>query len=478
MEVPAPPSPPPGGGGRVRAAVGARVARAGAGAGAGPALLLRGPGAAEGGFSASAAGQACEAGQGLGAAVARATAPRAGAGASAAAVAGRLLGEVCEQWRAQGWLPRDGRARTNRDGAAMVLPAEFVALVAARRGPPVPALLVLECAERLRGEAHARLLNTLLRLEELAGEEAETDVVVVLVSTLGWESLRHAGLTGTDPEEVLLDAPTPRELQDRLIAERPVEPHPEAWDGFVRALVPALRHTTTSVHDAWVLAEELFPVYCRPVGEGRAAATDAQALYAACSGAFKEVLQVFNREGVFGILKRRQALEGQGPGKRKAAAAQRQQAHLQIPYFSKLLLLAAFLASSNPSGADNRLFSEGGRKRRRKNVHAVDRAADAALEAKLLGPGTFTLERLMAIFSCLVRNEWQTEEDEWLHIERGAHSVETYTQVRNLVALRLLSQSGGDLLEGARYRCNAPEAVARELARSLGVDLQAYLLYV
>jgi len=41
-----------------------------------------------------------------------------------------------------------------------------------------------------------------------------------------------------------------------------------------------------------------------------------------------------------------------------------------------------------------------------------------------------------------------------------------------------LEQSGGDLLEGARYRCNLDEQAAREIARGVNIPLDTYLTYV
>ena len=64
---------------------------------------------------------------------------------------------------------------------------------------------------------------------------------------------------------------TPRELRELLLAEKPPEVRgageatawacdpQEAWPGFVDALIPSLAHTSSSIHDARALAEELLP---------------------------------------------------------------------------------------------------------------------------------------------------------------------------------------------------------------------------
>lgn len=48
-------------------------------------------------------------------------------------------------------------------------------------------------------------------------------------------------------------------------------------------------------------------------------------------------------------------------------------------------------------------------------------------------------------------------------------------QVSSLVALRLLEQSSGDVLEGQLYRCNLAEDAAYRLAANVGLSLAHYL---
>ena len=58
------------------------------------------------------------------------------------------------------------------------------------------------------------------------------------------------------------------------------------------------------------------------------------------------------------------------------------------------------------------VFDPGYKKRSRKNVQASDRAAEAEAEARLRGPHTFSLERLLHIFYVLCQREGAEEEEE------------------------------------------------------------------
>jgi hypothetical protein len=48
-------------------------------------------------------------------------------------------------------------------------------------------------------------------------------------------------------------------------------------------------------------------------------------------------------------------------------------------------------------------------------------------------------------------------------------------QVTSLVALRLLEQCGGDVLDGQLYRCNLGEAAAEALGHNVRLRLTDYL---
>jgi hypothetical protein len=53
--------------------------------------------------------------------------------------------------------------------------------------------------------------------------------------------------------------------------------------------------------------------------------------------------------------------------------------------------------------------------------------------------------------------------------------AEVLQQVSSLVALRLLDQSGGDVLEGQVLRCNLGEEVAAALGANVDLRLTDYL---
>ncbi|RKP02944.1 hypothetical protein CXG81DRAFT_24441 [Caulochytrium protostelioides] len=200
---------------------------------------------------------------------------------------------------------------------------------------------------------------------------------------------------------------------------------------------------------------------------------------------------------------------------------------LPLPYDTKFLLLAAYLASANPPKLDAHFYtrsgpedgarpraltgrgrgrgrgSRGGRGRggtdaaRGAGDHAAVAAAAAAAASTLAqmapharGPRAFPLERLLAIFHAIVPARG-TKRGVAGGVRSSAGAVSTHAQVALLIALRLLLRAGGGgggtgpgaavggaalRLDDVRLKCNVPYELAREVSASVSFDLDIYLV--
>ncbi len=143
-----------------------------------------------------------------------------------------------------------------------------------------------------------------------------------------------------------------------------------------------------------------------------------------------------------------------------------------LPYYTKYLLSAAYLASYNPARQDLAFFTKASEKKRRKRgggtaVSHFRPSKHRKIQRRLLGPQAFVLERLLAIFHAIVPHT----------VASG--SADVLTQVATLANLRLLARtaSGGDILDaGTKWRVNVGWEYIRELARSLRFDIENYLV--
>jgi origin recognition complex subunit 5 len=154
--------------------------------------------------------------------------------------------------------------------------------------------------------------------------------------------------------------------------------------------------------------------------------------------------------------------------------------HQALPFYSRLLLVASYLASYNPPRLDAVLFMKTALQKRRKKGGgtALTRTTKASasksrkISRKLLGPQAFVLERMLAIFHA-IREE-----------SRGAMgrgnvngSADLQMAIATLLSLRLLVRVGNaDSLDGgARYRVAVGWEVVRSVGRSVGIEVEEWV---
>ncbi|KAG4937191.1 hypothetical protein JHK85_052110 [Glycine max] len=140
---------------------------------------------------------------------------------------------------------------------------------------------------------------------------------------------------------------------------------------------------------------------------------------------------------------------------------------------AKYLLISAFLASRNPATLDASLFdSKGGsdnRKRKRKpSEKAQERKETLEQELLMKGPGTFPLERLLAIFQCLVSvaeepSDEQEQNNDGLGVEGGNGGLmsDVLLQLSSLCNANFIFKGRSCPIEGSmRYRTTISEDLA------------------
>ena len=133
--------------------------------------------------------------------------------------------------------------------------------------------------------------------------------------------------------------------------------------------------------------------------------------------------------------------------------------NIELPFYSKFLLIAAFLASYNPAKSDKRFFvkSHGKQKKTMSSIKAKEK-----LNSQLTGPKPFPLERLLAIFYNIVEEEVNP-------------TATIYSQVTSLVRLQLLTSVGLELLDQPKYKCNVSMDFIRTVAKTVQFDIYKYL---
>merc|ERR1711874_634082 len=132
---------------------------------------------------------------------------------------------------------------------------------------------------------------------------------------------------------------------------------------------------------------------------------------------------------------------------------------IELPFYSKFLLIAAFLASYNPAKSDKRFFVKHHGKQR-KTASSI--RTKEKLNSQLTGPKPFPLERLLAIFYNIVE-------------EQVNPTANIYSQVTSLVRLQLLTAIGLEMMDQPKYKCNVSMDFVRTVAKTVQFDVYKYL---
>ncbi|KAI0635099.1 origin recognition complex subunit 5 C-terminus-domain-containing protein [Trametes polyzona] len=160
-----------------------------------------------------------------------------------------------------------------------------------------------------------------------------------------------------------------------------------------------------------------------------------------------------------------------------------------LPRMAKFILVAAFLASTNPARSDIRMFGRGPderAKRRRRKLGTPRKPKPGTtgtavkIPQRLLGPTTFPLDRLIAILGVLLEEndaEARPAAPQYTlpgeYTEMEISRVALYANVMELASMRLLIRtSPPDRLDGTpTFKCGIGYELAGKLARDLGIIL-------
>ncbi|DBA99742.1 TPA: hypothetical protein ACH3X3_012293 [Trebouxia sp. C0006] len=278
----------------------------------------------------------------------------------------------------------------------------------------------------------------MLNMADVSLVFAGASVGLILISSVSWGSSIYEcdTLRVVRPMQLAFPAYEDDVLTKITALGCPPEEDVESYVRFIGSYMYDFARVSRRLEDLQKVIQHLYPVYLQPVRDGKIERDNATALFAAFAPHFREAVANFTSGAAAATFVPKQH-------KPRADAKPTGGLDFELPYNSKLLLLAAYIASRNRPNLDKRLFDTGPGKRRRKNAMASDRQAEGAKEAQLQGPITFPQERLLSYFWNLLKNEG-ADDHAAAWDERAAQqqqSAEVFMLLRSLVSLRLLSQA-------------------------------------
>ncbi|KAJ7100727.1 putative origin recognition complex, subunit 5-like protein [Mycena belliarum] len=157
-----------------------------------------------------------------------------------------------------------------------------------------------------------------------------------------------------------------------------------------------------------------------------------------------------------------------------------------LPRMAKFILVAAYLASTNPHISDLRMFGRGTdeKKRKRRARKTAGKSGTAKAPQRVLGPNPFPLDRLIAILGALLEEndvDQRPPAPEYAipgeYTDMEIARVGIYNTIIELADTCLLHRmSSADKLDGPpNFKCGVSYATASALAQQLDVPLNDLL---
>uniref|UniRef100_A0A669D2I2 Origin recognition complex, subunit 5 n=1 Tax=Oreochromis niloticus TaxID=8128 RepID=A0A669D2I2_ORENI len=282
----------------------------------------------------------------------------------------------------------------------------------------------------------------------------EDNVTVILLSEIAWDKFRPN--TGCF-EPLLLHFPDYSKSELQQILSQNVHPSYSAgfYSAYINILLGVFYSVCRDLRELRHLAALNFSKFCEPLAEGKE--TDTHKLWKHIEPHLKKAMQtVYLREVSSLQWEQMQQMEEEEAGALRGLSAH---THVELPYYSKFLLIAAYLASYNPARTDKRFFLKHHGKIRKTNFLKKNEKTSN----HLLGPKPFPLDRLLAIFYSVVDS-------------RVAPTASIFSQISSLVTLQLLAQvSHDDQLDAPKYKCAVSLDFICAIARTVNFDIVKYL---
>lgn len=257
----------------------------------------------------------------------------------------------------------------------------------------------------------------------------------------------------------------------------------DVWNRFCSAVWDSLsKHSGRDVVSFRSLCLWLWPKFVAPILDGSQSAIPFSRLLVANRSLFQNdnVLVPSIVPGASDkLVTAASATQSQANGKHQGIGT-------QLPYYSRLLLVAAYLASFNPPRTDQLFFMKSAAAKRRKKGGgtALTKGRPGVtkhrkISRKLLGPQAFILERMLAIFHA-IKEDADSRGRFGTGREVTAGAADIQMAIATLASLRLLVRIGAanaaDTLDGgSKYRVAVGWEVVRGIARSVGIEAEDYL---
>ncbi|XP_065357190.1 origin recognition complex subunit 5 [Calliphora vicina] len=349
-------------------------------------------------------------------------------------------------------------------------------------------VIVLDNADRLR-DMDGNIMPSLLRLQEMTG----LNICVVLISQIPFEKYHSkTGLTEVitlhcpqySKAETLKILSTQFEMARQMLKSHIKAQHmsnsdcqynkelaqvdivneitPEFFNNYLNIFLSVFYKACRDVPELKITACNCFLTYMEPVLNKSIDITDVSKLWRNIAAPLRAALsQVYMRYD----KSEKHNLTVVPDVNYSDQTIRKMAQSLELPFYGKYLLIAAFLASHNSAKEDKRLFVKhhGKRRKRLQTVNAKAKVSEKMSTS--LGPKSFSIDRLLAIFYAILD-------------EKVGLTCNLLSQISTLVHLKLLGFVSGEnnIMDGsARLQCTVGLEFVLYIGKVVGFNVCQYL---
>ncbi|KAI9181858.1 hypothetical protein LWI28_019351 [Acer negundo] len=292
-------------------------------------------------------------------------------------------------------------------------------------------------------------------------------------------NMYHSSTGYIDPVPVYFPEYTEEELRQIFMIN---QVNRKLYSSFLDIVLRPFCRVTRRVDELSTAISMLFKKYCEPLSDVGVVPNEEMKrklfshLQPHIAPSLNEIFRVASQSSL--ESEANQETRRKGSGRKSVSCGDFDEIDFHMSTSAKYLLISAFLASRNPATLDASFFDStggsDGRKRKRKSSEKTTGKKEAAEQELLMkGPGTFALERLLAIFQCItsVGEDLLDEEDEvddGLRVGGGSNGLmsDVLLQLSSLCNGNFIVKGASCPLEGStRYRSTVSEELALKVPK-------------
>ncbi|RDD46794.1 Origin recognition complex subunit 5 [Trichoplax sp. H2] len=324
--------------------------------------------------------------------------------------------------------------------------------------------MVFDNADRI-GNLDSTLFSILLGLKELV----DPKITVFLISNLSWEDL-SLSINCRQPFLQFFPNYQKDELVTILSQSCKLSDDQSFNACYLNEILGVFLSVCRDLRELSYLAQKCYSLYRKPIDSGKVDVCETRVLWTHFRSHFKSALsKMYLRESNSFQWDKMNRCYGNSNEDTENLSSLPNIDRIQLPLYSKYLLIAAYLASYNPVSSDKKLM----KKDKRSGTKASRQYRARKIDGWLSGPKQFSIERILAIFHNIIEDDVPTNIN-ILGQRCICYKLQIFfIKITSLVSLQYLTRNSDET--STTYTCLATFDFIRSISRSVQFDIVPYL---